>query len=109
MTVLALPLLAVGFFFILSGAIGIVRLPDFYTRLHAMGKCDTLGVALMTLGLALLEGFTLNAMKMLMILVFVFVANPTATHALGRAAHRAGLRPWADTSEPSGEQSGTTS
>jgi multicomponent Na+:H+ antiporter subunit G len=107
MTALALLLLAAGFFFILSGAIGVVRLPDFYTRLHAMGKCDTLGVALMTLGLALLEGFTMNAMKMVLILVFVFLANPTATHALGRAAHRAGLPPWREGGASSGGRSDT--
>jgi multicomponent Na+:H+ antiporter subunit G len=93
-TVVASVLLFVGFFFIVSGVIGIVRLPDFYTRLHAMGKCDTLGVALMILGLALLEGFTLNGLKITLIIFFVGLANPTATHALGRAAHRAGVVPW---------------
>lgn len=94
MTFIAYALLAAGFFFIFAGAVGILRLPDFYTRLHALGKCDTLGVALMVLGLALLEGFTLDAAKVLLLIVFVGVANPTATHALGRAAHRTGLVPW---------------
>jgi multicomponent Na+:H+ antiporter subunit G len=93
-TLLAGTLLASGFFFIVSGAIGIIRLPDFYTRLHAMGKCDTLGVALMIFGLALLEGATLNGLKIALVIVIVALANPTATHALGRAAHRSGLRPW---------------
>lgn len=87
-------LVATGFFFIVSGVIGILRLPDFYTRLHAMGKCDTLGVALMVLGIALYEGPTLNGVKILLVIFFVGLANPTATHALGRAAHRAGLVPW---------------
>lgn len=94
MTVLAAALLASGFFFIVSGAIGIVRLPDFYTRLHAMGKCDTLGVALMILGLVVLEGATLEGLKIALVIAFVALANPTATHALGRAAYRSGLRPW---------------
>ncbi|HSF20148.1 MAG TPA: monovalent cation/H(+) antiporter subunit G [Vicinamibacteria bacterium] len=94
MTVLAAALLIAGFFFIASGAVGILRLPDFYTRLHAMGKCDTLGVALMVLGMAILEGPTLNGLKILLIIIFVGLANPTATHALGRAAYRAGLVPW---------------
>jgi len=93
-TALAYALLAAGFFFIFSGAVGILRLPDFYTRLHAMGKCDTLGVALMVLGLALLEGATLNGLKILLIIVFIGLANPTATHALGRAAYRSGVVPW---------------
>ena len=87
-------LLVVGFFFIFTGALGILRFPDFYTRLHAMGKSDTLGVALMALGLAVLEGPTQNGLKIALIIVFVGLANPTATHALGRAAHRSGLVPW---------------
>ena len=94
MNVVAGVMLVVGFGFVLSGVIGILRFPDFYCRLHAMGTCDTLGVALMIGGLALSEGFTLTSLKMLLVLVFVFLANPTATHALGRAAVRAGLTPW---------------
>jgi multicomponent Na+:H+ antiporter subunit G len=87
-------LLGMGFFFILVGVVGVLRLPDFYTRLHAMGKCDTLGVGLMVGGLALQEGIPDGSLKMALIVVFVGLASPTATHALGRAAHRAGLRPW---------------
>lgn len=94
MTFIAYALLAAGFFFIFAGTVGILRLPDFYARLHALGKCDTFGIALMVLGLALLEGFTLNAAKVLLLIVFIGLANPTATHALGRAAHRTGLVPW---------------
>jgi multicomponent Na+:H+ antiporter subunit G len=87
-------LMGMGFFFILVGVLGVLRLPDFYTRLHAMGKCDTLGVGLMVGGLALQEGIPDGSLKMALIVVFVGLASPTATHALGRAAHRAGLRPW---------------
>lgn len=94
MTTIAALMLVVGFGFVLAGAIGILRLPDFYCRLHAMGKCDTLGVALMVGGVAVFEGFTLTSAKLLLVVVFVSLANPTATHALGRAAVRAGLRPW---------------
>lgn len=94
MTAFACALLGSGFFFILTGALGILRLPDFYTRLHAMGKSDTLGVALMVMGTAVLEGATLNGLKIVLIIFFVALANPTATHALGRAAHRSGLVPW---------------
>ena len=94
MTAVACTLLVVGFFFVFTGALGIVRFPDFYTRLHAMGKTDTLGVALMVLGTAVLEGATLQGLKIVLIIFFVGLANPTATHALGRAAHRAGVVPW---------------
>jgi multicomponent Na+:H+ antiporter subunit G len=95
-----------GLFFIIAGAVGVLRLPDFYTRLHAQGKCDTLGVALMLGGLALREfahGIEaghgvleplLTALKIVGILFFIMLANPTATHALGRSALRAGLEPW---------------
>jgi multicomponent Na+:H+ antiporter subunit G len=94
MNVAAGVMLVLGFGFILTGVIGILRLPDFYCRLHAMGKCDTLGVALMIGGLALIEGFTLTSVKLLLVVVFISLANPTATHALGRAAVRSGLAPW---------------
>ena len=94
MTWVGSALLASGFFFVLTGAIGIVRLPDFFTRLHAMGKTDTLGVALMALGLAILQGVSFESAKILFIVLFVGLVSPTATHALGRAAHRAGLEPW---------------
>ncbi|MFH2202368.1 MAG: monovalent cation/H(+) antiporter subunit G [Elusimicrobiota bacterium] len=90
----AVVLIAAGFVFVCFGILGVLRLPDFYTRLHAQGKCDTLGVALMLGGLALYEGATLTSLKILAILFFIALANPTATHALGRAAHLAGLKPW---------------
>ena len=94
MTAVAYAVLLLGFFFVFTGALGILRFPDFFTRLHAMGKTDTLGVALMALGLAILEGATINGVKILFIILFVGMASPAATHALGRAAHRAGLVPW---------------
>ncbi len=97
MNVVAGVMIVLGFCFILAGVIGILRLPDFYCRLHAMGKCDTLGVALLIGGLAVREGFTLARAKLLLVLVFVSLANPTATHALGRAAVRSGLAPWTST------------
>ena len=87
-------ILMIGLAFIMLGVIGILRLPDFYTRLHAMGKCDTLGVALVLVALAIHQGVSLYSLKILLISVCIGLANPTATHALGRAAYRTGLRPW---------------
>ena len=87
-------LIVVGLGFVLAGIVGVLRLPDFYTRLHAMGKCDTLGVGLMVVGLALQQSDWHQSTKMILVLVFVGMANPTATHALGRAALKSGLRPW---------------
>ena len=85
MTPVADLVLLVGLFFIAAGVVGVLRLPDFYTRLHALGKSDTLGVALTVGALALRSGATLTSLKILLIVAFVTLANPTATHALGRA------------------------
>jgi multicomponent Na+:H+ antiporter subunit G len=59
-----------------------------------MGKCDTVGVALVMAGLAIHEGWTLTSLKLLAVGAFIFLAGPLATHALGRAALRAGLKPY---------------
>ncbi len=90
-----------GLLFFLGGAVGMLRLPDFYTRLHAAGKMDSLGTFLMILALALhnLEHFNLEnllvSLKLALIVVFIYLASPTATHAIVDAGVRAGLAPWA--------------
>lgn len=91
--VVAVAMMLAGAFFLLVAAIGIVRFPDFYTRIHAMGKGDTLGIILVLLGLCIYEGFTLVSAKLLVALVFVALTNPVATHALARSALRYGLKP----------------
>lgn len=90
----AIALLAAGLFFNLTAVVGILRLPDFFTRLHAMGKCETAGLSLSLLGLALLARDPAVAVKLVLILAFVALANPTATHALARAARRSGVPVW---------------
>lgn len=86
-------LLLVGSAFAVTGGIGVVRLPDFYTRLHGAGVTDTLGAGLILAGLMLQAGFTLVTVKLILILVFVFFPGPTATHALAKAAMGSGLKP----------------
>ena len=88
MSIAAAVLVGLGAFFLFMGAIGLVRFPDFYARMHAAGKCDTLGVLLVLLGLAVHFGLSLASAKILMIAVFVFLTSPTATHAVARAALR---------------------
>jgi multicomponent Na+:H+ antiporter subunit G len=83
-----------GAFFLLTGGIGLIRLPDFYCRNHATGKSDTLGIMLVIFGLMLIEGLTLNSAKLFFALVFVLLTNPTGTHALANAALHSGLMPW---------------
>jgi multicomponent Na+:H+ antiporter subunit G len=87
-------LMTAGVFLLIAGAIGYLRLPDFYTRMHAIGKSDTLGALLSLLGVATLCGWSLVGLKFLIAAVFIFIANPTATHALARAALLAGVEPW---------------
>lgn len=85
--------LVAGGFFCVVGAIGMVRMPDFYTRMHAASVTETLGAGLMLLGLMLQAGFTLVAVKLLVVGVLIFFASPTASHALARAAMVRGLKP----------------
>lgn len=85
--------LAAGGFFCVTGALGLVRMPDFYTRMHAASVTDTLGAGLILLGLALQAGITLVAVKLLMIGLLIFFTSPTATHALAKAAHARGVKP----------------
>ncbi len=87
-------LLLVGAFFMLAGTIGFVRFPDFYSRMHATGKCDTLGEGLMLVALIVYGGATFVSMKILFLIVFILLANPTSTHAIAKAAYDVGLEPW---------------
>ncbi len=82
-----------GFFFFTTATIGLIRFPDFYTRLHATGKGDTLAVFLSLIGLGIYEGLTLSGLKLILIAVFMMLAQPTATHAISRAGLRSGLKP----------------
>ncbi|MBE0446926.1 MAG: monovalent cation/H(+) antiporter subunit G [Actinobacteria bacterium] len=93
-TIIAGILLALGCFFIVVAAIGVVRFPDFYSRMHPAGKSDTLGQSLVLSGIMIYEGFSLVSIKLLIIIVFIFIANPTATHAVAKAAYVAGVKPW---------------
>ena len=94
MTVLAIILIVGGGFFLTVSAIGLLRLPDFYSRTHAVGKSETLGTILVLSGLAVYNGWELSTVKILFIMVFALIANPTATHAIARAAFRSGLPLW---------------
>ncbi|MBU42528.1 MAG: cation:proton antiporter [Spirochaetaceae bacterium] len=86
-------LISGGIFFMLVGSVGIIRLPDFFSRTHAVSKSDTLGVFLAIIGMIVYEGFTLSSGKLALIVLFIALANPIGTHALGRAAFRKGVMP----------------
>jgi multicomponent Na+:H+ antiporter subunit G len=93
-------LLVSGLFFFFAGAVGILRFPDFYSRLHPAGKLDTMGLFTTMTAMALWVvhewtlGAILTALKILLIVAFVFITSPTATHAIVDAGVRAGLLPW---------------
>lgn len=87
-------LLFTGCFLIVVAAIGIVRFPDFYSRIHPAGKADTMGQFLILLGLMVYEGFSFVSVKLVLIVAFIFIANPTATYAIARAAHIRGKKHW---------------
>lgn len=86
--------LAGGAFFLLASAIGMLRLPDFYCRLHASGNSETLGVMLSFMGLVIYEELTLTSLKMIMIFLLIFLGNPIGTHILSKAAYKSGHHVW---------------
>ncbi len=90
----AIILFGSGVLFMLVGSLGLLRLPDFFTRTHASGKVDSVGMMLCLGGLALHEGPTLSGLKLVLVIAFVAVSSPVAAHALARAAVRSGLKPW---------------
>ena len=89
-------LLAAGGLFVLAGGVGALRMPNFYTRMHAASLTDSMGSLLILLGIMLQAGFSLATIKLLAILAFLLLTGPTATYALANAALLSGLRPDAD-------------
>lgn len=86
--------LAIGVFFALTGGLGILRMPDFYSRLHPAGKSDTLAQGLILAGLMFQAEDPMVAIKLALLAGLLFVTAPTATHAISRAAQLDGLEPW---------------
>ena len=85
--------IAAGIIALLVGALGLIRLPDLYSRTHAVGMMDTAGVGFIILGLIIHEGFTLISVKLALVGIFLFFTSPIATHAVAQVAHRSGLKP----------------
>jgi multicomponent Na+:H+ antiporter subunit G len=98
--VLSWILLLGGAIFLLVGAIGVLRLPEFYSRLHAVSVCDTMGAGLVLLGLMLQGGLSMVTVKLLLMFYFMMFTGPTAVHALAQAALRGKLEPLVDEREP---------
>ncbi len=86
-------LLLTGGFFVFVGGFGVMRMPEFYTRMHAASLTDTGGAALILIGLMVQGGFTLIPLKLAAIFLFLFLTSPTASYALANAALLSGLKP----------------
>ena len=88
-------LISTGLVFFLGTTIGLLRFPDFYTRMHAAGKGDTLSTVMILIGcICLVPMDLLLAIKILLIINFIFIGSPTATHAMMDAGNKAGAVPW---------------
>jgi len=94
MDILSIVFIVAGLFFLIVAAIGVIRLPDVFSRSHAVSLTDSLGAFLMLVGIALHEGLGKNSLKILVVLVLLYILNPVITHATVRAALRSGLKPW---------------
>ena len=86
-------LIAVGAFFYVTGAVGIYRMPDVFTRMHAAGISDTMGAGLLLTGMMFLAGFSLVTVKLAIILGIILFTSPIATHALAQATLHEGIEP----------------
>ena len=85
--------IACGVVALLIGSLGLLRLPDVYCRIHAVGMIDTAGASFIILGMIIHEGFTLVSVKLVLIGVFLFFTSPIATHAVAQVAYKSGVVP----------------
>lgn len=96
---LVVGLLAGGVFFTFVSAVGVLRLPDIYARAHTASQTDTLGAGLVVAAVVVAYGFQTEVIKAALLLVFIFITNPTAAHAVARAAYEEGIEPWTEGDE----------
>ncbi len=83
---IVLLLVSSGFFFAV-GTLGLIRMPDTYTRMHASTKCDTLGAGLALLAIALYNGISIISVKSILVIVFIWITNPTAAHIIAKSKY----------------------
>ena len=91
--ILCWALILSGSFFVVVGAFGTYRFPDFWSRLHAASVTDSAGVILLLIGMGIYSGLTLITFKLFVIGLFLFITGPTSTHAVANAALVSGLKP----------------
>ena len=93
-------LIGLGCFFVLIGALGVLKLPEFWSRLHAASVVESAGMILLIAGLCIPSGLSLITVKLILLIVFLFLTGPTATHAVASAALVSGMKPKSDLKEP---------
>lgn len=99
--------ISLGSFFVVCGALGLLRMPDIYTRLHSASVIDTTGAGFLILGMILQAGWTLVTIKLLFVLAIFFFTLPVAAHALARAALHEGIEPELAENRADAERSGS--
>lgn len=92
-------LISIGSFFSFTGAMGMIRMPNFYARLHPAGLSDSIGAPMILIGFAIQYGFTITTLKILLLAIFFLITGPTSTYALANAALFTGPKPEADVIE----------
>ena len=92
-------LIGLGCFFVLIGALGVLKLPEFWSRLHAASVVESAGMILLISGLCIQSGLSLITVKLVLLIVFLFLTGPTATHAVASAALVSGMKPKSDVEE----------
>lgn len=97
-------LLALGGFFVLMGGVGMLRMPDLYTRMHATSVTETMGMLLTMVGLMILTGWTLATFKLFAIMMFLLFTGPVAAYAVANTALIAGVKPRLDTESPAADE-----
>jgi multicomponent Na+:H+ antiporter subunit G len=85
--------IAIGVIALLIGSLGLIKLPDVYCRIHAVGMIDTAGASFIILGMIIHQGFSLVTFKLALVGVFLFFTSPIATHAVAQVAHKMGVKP----------------
>jgi multicomponent Na+:H+ antiporter subunit G len=91
--IVAASLMTAGGFFLFTGLVGLIRLPDFYSRAHAVGMMESLGILLVMSGLAVHEGLSWQIPRIVLIILFAIVSNTTALFVIMRVARRRGISP----------------
>ena len=86
--------ITIGVVALLIGSLGLIKLPDVYCRIHAVGMIDTAGASFIILGMIIHQGFSLVSFKLALIGVFLFFTSPIATHAVAQVAHKMGVKPF---------------